>query len=126
VSPDPARSAATLLLVDDEERILSALRRTLRREGFRILATRDPVEALGWLDREPVDAIVSDHKMRGMSGLDLLERAAGTRPRAARFLLTGWPEDAPPERLEALGIRLIQKPWVDAELKTLLRAALAR
>jgi DNA-binding NtrC family response regulator len=123
VSPGPA---ATLLLVDDEEQILSALRRTLRREGFRILATRDPAEALHWLEREPVGAIVSDHKMRGMSGLELLEHAAGARPQAARFLLTGWPEDAPPERLRALGIRLIPKPWPDAELKRLLRAALGR
>lgn len=123
VEPD----APTLLLVDDEERILSALRRALRREGWRILATCDPLEALRWLASEPVGAVLSDHKMRGMSGLELLEAAARLRPTAVRFLITGWPDAIPAERLAALGLRaLIPKPWEDASLKALLREALER
>lgn len=123
MSPEP--DAPTLLLVDDEERILSALRRSLRREGWRLLATSDPAEALRWLEREPIDAVLSDHKMRGMSGLELLEAAARLRPRAARFLITGWPDAIPADRLAALGLRaLIPKPWDDATLKSLLREAL--
>lgn len=119
--------APTLLIVDDEERILSALRRSLRREGWRLLVTSDPAEALGWLEREPVDAVLSDHKMRGMSGLELLEAAARLRPAAARFLITGWPDAIPAERLAALGLRaLVPKPWDDAALKALLREALER
>jgi DNA-binding NtrC family response regulator len=119
--------APTLLLVDDEERILSALRRALRREGWRILATSDPHEALRWLESEPVGAVLSDHKMRGMSGLELLEAAARLQPGAVRFLITGWPDAIPAERLAALGLRaLIPKPWEDASLKALLREALER
>ncbi|MEB2343641.1 MAG: response regulator [Deltaproteobacteria bacterium] len=119
--------APTLLVVDDEERILSALRRALRREGWRILATSDPLEAVRWLENEPVGAVLSDHKMRGMSGLELLEAAARLRPAAARFLITGWPDAIPGERLAALGLRaLIPKPWEDATLKGLLREALER
>jgi response regulator RpfG family c-di-GMP phosphodiesterase len=117
--------APTLLLVDDEERILSALRRALRREGWRILATSDPLEAVRWLESEPVGAVLSDHKMRGMSGLELLEAAARLRPEAVRFLITGWPDAIPADRLAALGLRaLIPKPWEDASLKALLREAL--
>lgn len=119
--------APTLLLVDDEERILSALRRALRREGWRILATSDPVEALRWLESETVGAVLSDHKMRGMSGLELLEAAARLQPDAVRFLITGWPDAIPTDRLAALGLRaLIPKPWEDASLKALLREALER
>ncbi|HEY8492333.1 MAG TPA: response regulator [Myxococcota bacterium] len=121
--PDPP----TLLLVDDEERILSALRRSLRREGWRILTTSDPHEAVRWLEHEPIGAVVSDHKMRGMSGLELLEAAARLRPEAVRFLITGWPDAIPADRLAALGLRaLIPKPWEDATLKALLREALQR
>lgn len=121
----PEADPPTLLLVDDEERILSALRRSLRREGWRLLATSDPAEALRWLEREPIDAVLSDHKMRGMSGLELLEAAARLRPRAARFLITGWPDAIPADRLDALDLRaLIPKPWDDATLKSLLREAL--
>jgi response regulator RpfG family c-di-GMP phosphodiesterase len=115
----------TLLLVDDEERILSALCRSLRREGWRILATTDPAEAMAWLEAEPVDAVVSDHKMPNVAGTELLAAAARLRPRAARFLLTGWPEAVPPGLAASLGLRaVIPKPWDEAGLRALLRRAL--
>jgi len=116
----------TLLVVDDEARILSALRRSLRREGWRILTASTPDEALRMLDEEPIDAVLSDHKMPRMSGLEVLEVAARRRPNAVRILISGWPDEIPAERLAALGVRaLIPKPWDDAELKRILRAALA-
>ncbi len=116
----------TLLLVDDEARILSALRRSLRREGWRVLTASTPAEALRLLDEEPIDAVLSDHKMPGMSGLEVLEAAARRRPNAVRMLISGWPDEIPAGRLEALGVRaLIPKPWDDAELKRVLRAALS-
>ena len=116
----------TLLVVDDEARILSALRRSLRREGWRILTASTPDEALRMLDEEPIDAVLSDHKMPGMSGLEVLEVAARRRPNAARILISGWPDEIPAERISALGVRaLVPKPWDDAELKRILRAALA-
>jgi response regulator RpfG family c-di-GMP phosphodiesterase len=121
VSGDPP----TLLVVDDEARILSALRRSLRREGWRVLTASTPAEALRLLDEEPIDAVLSDHKMPRMSGLDVLEAAAQRRPRAARILISGWPDEIPPERLRELGVRaLVPKPWDDAELKRILREAL--
>ena len=116
-----------LLVVDDEARILSALRRSLRREGWRVLTASTPAEALRLLDEEPIDAVLSDHKMPRMSGLDVLEAAARRRPAAARFLISGWPDEIPAARMAALGIRaLIPKPWDDAELKRILRESLAR
>jgi response regulator RpfG family c-di-GMP phosphodiesterase len=118
-------SDATLLLVDDESRILSSLRRALRREGYRILVAGTPTEALRILEEEPVDAILSDHKMPGMSGLELLEAASRMRPGAARLLISGWPDAIPEERLAAIGVRaLIPKPWNDDELKRVLADAL--
>jgi response regulator RpfG family c-di-GMP phosphodiesterase len=116
----------TLLVVDDEERILSALRRSLRREGWRVLTACTPDEALRMLDEEPIDVVLSDHKMPRMSGLEVLEVAARRRPAAARVLISGWPDEIPAERLAALGVHaLVPKPWDDAELKRILRTALA-
>jgi response regulator RpfG family c-di-GMP phosphodiesterase len=110
-----------LLLVDDEERILAALRRTLRREGFEILCAESPASALALLEERAVDVILSDHKMPGMSGLALLARAARLRPGAARLLITGWPEEVPPAELARVGVAaLVPKPWDDAELKATL------
>ena len=116
-----------ILVVDDEARILTALRRVLRREPYEILTAETPAEALRLLDSHRVDLVVSDHKMPGMSGLELLAQAARKQPDAGRVLITGWTEEVPEGDLAAIGVRaLLPKPWDDAELKTTLRDALAR
>ncbi len=114
-----------VLVVDDEERILASLKRGLRREGYRLLTAQGPQQALRHLQDEPVDLIISDHRMPGMSGLELLSRAARLRPTAIRMLITGWAEAVTDEQIEALEIQaVIPKPWEDAELKNTLRKAL--
>jgi DNA-binding NtrC family response regulator len=113
-----------VLLVDDEEHVLSALRRTLRREGYQVLTAGSAREALRILEEGPVAAVVSDHKMPGTSGLALLGQVARRWPAVGRLLLTGWPGDIPRGELEAVGAALLEKPWDDAELKAALRRAL--
>jgi CheY-like chemotaxis protein len=114
-----------LLIVDDEERILSALRRVLRKEGYEILTAGSAGEALATLEAREVRVLLSDHKMPGVGGLELLERAAAIRPTCALLLITGWPEEVDPARVRELGIRaVIPKPWDDAGLKATLRKAL--
>ena len=120
-----SRRKPVLLLVDDESRILSALRRALRREGYELLAAESARQALRLLDERPVDMVLSDHKMPGMSGLELLGEVAARRPGTARLLITGWPEEVPRDQLERIGIRaLIPKPWDQDQLKATVRAHL--
>ena len=122
---DVATQAPTLLIVDDEAQILSALKRSLRLEGYEIVAVESAAAALRILDERCVDAILSDHKMPGMSGVQLLARAAEMRPDIVRMLITGWVDEIPAERLEEAGIcALVTKPWDDAMLKTTLRAVM--
>jgi response regulator RpfG family c-di-GMP phosphodiesterase len=125
-----AEGTLTLLILDDESRILSALRRSLRREPYEILTAESVVEARRVLDAEAVDLVLSDHKMPGITGLQFLEEVAERRPEAVRMLITGWTETIDPKAVEALGIRaVITKPWEDAALEdaalkeTLRRAA---
>ena len=114
-----------LLIVDDEQQILSALRRTLRREGFEIIAVDSTREALRTLEEHPVDVILSDHKMPGMTGLQFLAQTAERWPHTLRILITGWTASIPEEEIRALGIRaVIPKPWEDANLKEILRKAI--
>ena len=114
-----------LLLVDDETSILAALRRCLRREGYEILTAESALEALRILEHEPVDLLVSDQKMPGMSGTRLLQEVARRHAGVGCVVLTGWPEEIPGEERKRLGIRaLLPKPWDDADLKATLRAHL--
>ena len=112
----------SVLIVDDEVRILTALRRTLRREGWEILTAEGPAAALEILERRRVDVVLSDHKMPGTTGTELLRVVAERWPETARLLITGWSEAVKDGELEEIGIEaLIHKPWDDAELKETLR-----
>jgi len=118
--------APCVLLVDDEASILSALRRVLRREGFEIVTAQSGVEALRVMDARRVDAIVSDQRMPGGTGLELLAEAGRRHPHAARMLITGLAQEIPRDALEAAGVcALITKPWDDERLRATLRRALA-
>ena len=122
-----SETPSTLLIVDDEVRILTALRRTLRREGYEILTAETATRALELLVQHNVDLVLSDQKMPGMSGVELLAEVKRLRPAAARILITGWTEAVPRGDLDSLGIEaLIPKPWDDGQLKDCLRRALQR
>ena len=115
------RAMMNLLIVDDDAGILSALRRSLRREGWNILLADSPREALRIVDSGPVDLVLSDHKMPGMTGTELLAEVARRRPGTVRLLITGWAEALNKQELQEIGIdALIPKPWDDAELKAVL------
>ena len=116
---------ARVLLVDDEERILASLRRSLRREGYELVTARSPQEALRILEGQDFDAVLTDYKMPGMTGLELLAVVARLQPNAGKLLITGWSNAVSDAEIEALEIdAVIPKPWEDAELKDGLRKAL--
>ncbi len=118
---------AVVLLVDDEPHILSALARSLRKEGYELRSAPGPAEALGLLARERVDLVISDLKMPGaMSGLAFLAEAGARFGPLRRVLLTGWPEEIAGDRTARTLDAILTKPWDDAELKQTLRKLLAR
>jgi response regulator RpfG family c-di-GMP phosphodiesterase len=113
----------TLLAVDDEPNILAALRRLFRATGWRILTAGSGEEALALLATEAVDAVLSDMRMPGMDGVQLLERVSQGWPRTARLLLTGQADLG--STIDAINRgrlhRYITKPWNDDELVLTLR-----
>ena len=115
-----------VMLVDDEPRILSALRRVLRREGFELLLVETARDALTELEGRPIDVVVSDHKMPGISGVELLERIAERWPSTARILLSGWSNEIAAEELEGARLHaVLTKPWDEDGLKRTIHSALA-
>ena len=120
-----SRSARpVVLLVDDDANVLSALRRSLRREKITIRIARDAREALERMADEPVDLVISDHRMPGMSGVKLLTAIRSQWPKTARILLSGWTGEIPGEELAAAGLyAVLSKPWDDAALRNAIDAA---
>jgi response regulator RpfG family c-di-GMP phosphodiesterase len=114
----------TLLILDDERHVTAALRRSLRGEGYRILLAHGRDEAVAHLEREPIDAVLSDASMPGVEGVAFLAEVERWRPEAARILVTAWPERISSAWIRSAGIAaVIPKPWDLAELRGVIRAA---
>jgi DNA-binding response OmpR family regulator len=114
-----------VLCVDDEPRVLSALERTLRREPYDFIRAGGGAEALDLLERFPIKVIVTDERMPGMCGTELLARVRGLRPAVGRIILTGYPGPGVTVRGLEVGIDfLMTKPWNEDTLRKAIRALL--
>jgi DNA-binding NtrC family response regulator len=113
-----------VLLVDDDSRVLSALRRGLRREPILIETAANAREALDRLDGDAIDLVISDQKMPGLSGIELLKTIRSRWPETQRILLSGWTSEIAKVDLDAAGVFcVIAKPWDDDELRRSIRRA---
>ena len=72
----------TILLVDDEEMILDSLSAILSKEGYAVDCARSGDEALNILKEKRYDLVITDIRMPGISGLDMVERVRGFTPTA--------------------------------------------
>ena len=117
----------TILFVDDDPEVLSALRRCFRHEPYRIFTAGGPEEGLSWLDKAPIDLIVTDERMPGMCGTDLLREVRARSPRTSRALLTGYPGDTLIRQgLESGADTFLYKPWTDETLRQTVRRVLLK
>ncbi len=79
----------TILIVDDEPSIRELLTDALSREPYDVLCAGSAEEALGIIDKKPVDVVLSDEKMPGMSGSEFLAIVRQQYPDTIRMILTG-------------------------------------
>jgi two-component system response regulator HupR/HoxA len=118
----------TVLIVDDEPRVLDALEVILAAD-FRVLRAADGDEALRRLAADPdVAVIVTDHRMPGMTGVELLRRSQAVAPDAVRIVLTAYTDvDNLMEAINTGHIyHFIAKPWDPTELLVVVRRAVER
>ena len=115
----------TLLLVDDEPSILSALNRLLRRDGYTILTSESPAAAFDLLAQHEVQVIVSDQRMPEMSGTEFLERVKKLYPETIRIVLSGYTDlETVTDAINRGAIyRFLTKPWDDELLRKQIREA---
>lgn len=80
---------ATVLVVDDEERIRSSLRGILSDEGFRVLETGDAPNVMGIIERERPELVLLDIWMPELDGIELLRRIKSERPATHVIMISG-------------------------------------
>ena len=116
-----------ILLVDDEERVTSGLRRNLRRR-FEIETSNDPEDALELVaaQDDPFSVVVSDYQMPGINGIDFLARVRTIAPDTVRIMLTGQADlDASMRAVnEGEVFRFLTKPCPSDTLAAALGAAI--
>lgn len=121
----PPTDSPSLLIVDDEPNVLALIRQLFRNE-IPVLTATSGAEALALLEGADVGVLLVDQRMPGMSGTELLSRAASRYPDVARILLTAYADmDTLAEAInESKVSRYIAKPWDNRELTMIVRSAM--
>jgi response regulator RpfG family c-di-GMP phosphodiesterase len=127
IAQDPQPEAQlTLLFVDDEPNILSALRRLFRPLGYRIFTAEGGAQGLEIFEKETIDLVISDMRMPVMDGAQFLEQVRLKSPETIRILLTGYADIS--STIDAINkgqiYRYIAKPWEDNDICLSVRYAL--
>jgi two-component system response regulator MprA len=118
---------ATVLVVDDDQKLLKMLRRTLVYEGFDVVTAADGHEALAQVDAHRPDVIVLDWLMPGLDGIGVMERLRAAHDETMILMLTA--RDAIEDRVEGLeggADDYLVKPFAPAELLARIHALLRR
>ncbi|MFH1115914.1 MAG: sigma-54 dependent transcriptional regulator [Pseudomonadota bacterium] len=108
----------TVLVVDDEKNYLVVLEDMLEDEGYQVLTASSGAEALEFIQTKPVDTVLSDIKMPGMTGIELLDRIKAVDPDLPVILMTAYAEvDQAVEAMKKGALDHLQKPFDNKDVK---------
>lgn len=119
-----ARNKARILFVDDEQRVLNSMRGMFRRD-FELFLTTEGKAAIKIAAETPIDVIVADQRMPGMTGTEVLGRVKEISPNTIRILLTGYADPGAIEGSINIGevFRFLSKPCPPKQLRETLKLA---
>jgi DNA-binding NtrC family response regulator len=114
-----------ILIVDDEPANLRTLER-LFRDQYQVMTAGSGAEALQLLGQHDVALLITDQRMPGMTGIELLKQTVSLRPRMVRMILTGYTDiEALVEAINCGEVyRYVTKPWNNDELRLTVKRAL--
>jgi DNA-binding NtrC family response regulator len=108
----------TVLLLDDNRSVVRSLAREIQRQGYQSVEAADAQEALQILRTSRVDVLVSDFRLSGMNGVELIRQARALQPGIATIVVSGLPEAASAAASEEMPV--LGKPWKQADLLELV------
>jgi response regulator RpfG family c-di-GMP phosphodiesterase len=127
-APTNLVSPHRLLVVDDEENVLVALREALVREGYDVITCSDPLQAIKVVEERCFSVIITDHHMPNLTGLEFLSQVKELQPDATRILVTAVLSLN--TVIDAINkgeiFRFVIKPWLREELLATVRNAVQR
>ena len=108
-----------LLIVDDEENVLTTLKRVFRGKSFEVSTAPGGEQGLAILIEREIDVIISDMRMPEMDGAEFLARSRTIQPNCRRILLTGYSDEESLKRAVSEGRihQFLGKPWSNDELR---------
>lgn len=115
-----------ILVVDDEEMVLSVLKSQLQPEGYHVTTETSAVKALELLQRATFSVVLADHEMPEMAGLEFLTKVKDSHPAVTRILISsGLSMNELTDAIKSETIyRFVTKPWLREELLVTLRNAI--
>lgn len=118
------RNKARVLFVDDEKRVLNSMRGMFRRD-FDLFLTTEGAAAVKIASETPIDVIVADQRMPGMTGIEVLGKVKELSPHTIRILLTGYADPSAVEGSINVGevFRFLGKPCPPKVLRDTLELA---
>jgi DNA-binding NtrC family response regulator len=122
---------ATIMLVDDEQMVLSSLESFLKLEtDYGVVSFTSGAAALAHMreEKNPVDLVISDFLMPEMDGLQFLSRAREIKPDVPRIILTGYADkENAIKAINTIGLyQYIEKPWSNDDLHIIIRNAVEK
>jgi two-component system NtrC family response regulator len=115
----------TILIVDDEKNYLVVLEALLGPEGYEIVTTDNAREAVRSVRESDLDLVITDMKMPGMSGMELLEECKKIRPELPVIMMTAYGTiEMAVEAMKKKACDYITKPFNNEELKLIIKKAL--
>jgi len=117
-----------VVCVDDDVTLLAGVVRVLRNQGYELMATADPIQALDWIGTKDIAVVVSDYEMPVMNGVELAAASRLVRPETVRVLMTGRQalDTAVAGINQGEVFRYIQKPFEPMVLRHIVREAVDR
>jgi DNA-binding NtrC family response regulator len=123
---DNGNKAPRLLVIDDEAIVGKRLAQIFTKMGYTVAAHVDPALALAEAERQPFDIVVTDLKMQGIDGLEVLRRVKKINPATRVIIITGYAEMDTADTAFSEGVfDFIPKPFRLDEIKDAILRAMA-
>lgn len=124
-----AEQAETIVIVDDEEMVLTSLNAYLTLEtDYEVETFSSAKEALVYVQNNTIDLVISDYLMPEMDGISFLGKVKAMQPDAPRIILTGYADkENAIKGINEVGLyQYIEKPWDNDDLRLIIRNALEK